>query len=101
MRYLEPARCRELIDDGTLPLTEPDRLLFSRAAEAAVRGYRDVISGSADPQPEAWVGLALALHQLPASPLAGVFAARLPVLFEIHRSLGAGYDPLDLAGWLG
>jgi HEXXH motif-containing protein len=101
MRYLEPARYRELLDGGTLPLTEPDRLLLGRAAEAAARGYRDLISQSADPQPEAWVGLALALHQLPASPLADAFADRLPVLFEIHSCLDAGCDPLDLAGWLG
>jgi HEXXH motif-containing protein len=101
MRYLEPARYRELLGDGSLPLTEPDRLLLSRAAEAAVRGYRDLISGSADPQPEAWIGLGLALHQLPGSPLADAFTDRLPVLFEVHGCLGAGCDPLDLAGWLG
>jgi len=101
MRYLEPARYRELLDGGTLPLTEPDRLLLSQATEVAVRGYRDLISESPDPQPEAWVGLALALHQLPASPLADAFAARLPVLFEVHGCLGAGCDPLDLAGWFG
>lgn len=101
MRYLEPARYRELLDGGTLPLAEPDRLLLDRAAEAAVRGYRDLISGSADPQPEAWAGLALALHQLPASPLADAFTARLPVLFDVHSRLDAGCDPLDLAGWLG
>jgi HEXXH motif-containing protein len=100
MRYLEPARYRELLEDETLPLTEPDRLLLSRAAEAAVRGYRDLISGSADPQPEAWVGLALALHQLPAAPLADAFTARLPVLFDVHGCLDAGSDPLDLAEWL-
>ncbi len=101
MRYLEPARYRELLDGGTLPLTEPDRLLLSRATDDAVRGYRDLIAQSADPQPEAWVGLALALHQFPASPLADAFAAHLPVLFEVHGGLGAGYDPLDLAGWFG
>jgi HEXXH motif-containing protein len=101
MRYLEPVRYRELLAGGTLPLTEPDLLLLSRAAEAAVRGYRDLISQSADPQPEAWVGLALALHQLPVSPQTGAFAAHLPVLLEIHGCLGAGCDPLDLAGWLG
>lgn len=101
MRYLEPARYRELLDGGTLPLTEPDRLLLSRTAEAAVRGYRDLISESADPQPEAWVGLALALHQLPASPFADALAARLPVLFEVHGGLGTRCDPLDLAGWFG
>jgi HEXXH motif-containing protein len=99
MRYLEPARYRELLDGQTLSLTEADRLLLSRSAEAAVRGYRDLISESADPQPEAWVGLALALHQLPAPPLAAAFAAHLPVLFEVHACLGAGYDPLDLASW--
>jgi HEXXH motif-containing protein len=101
MRYLEPARYRELLADGTLPLTEPDRLLLSRATGDAVRGYRDLITQSADPQPEAWVGLALVLHQFPASPLADVLAARLPVLFEVHSCLGAGCDPLDLAGWFG
>jgi HEXXH motif-containing protein len=101
MRYLEPARYRELLDGQTLPLTEADRLLLSRATEDAVRGYRDLISGSTDPQPEAWVGLALALHQLPASPLADAFADRLPVLFEVRGCLGAGCDPLDLAGWFG
>ena len=40
-----------------------------------MRGYRDLITGSADPQPDAWIGLALALHQLPASPLQNAFAA--------------------------
>jgi HEXXH motif-containing protein len=101
MRYLDPARYRELFDGGTLSLAEPDQLLLSRAAETAVRGYRDLISQSADPQPEAWVGLALALYQLPASSLADAFASRLPVLFEVHGCLGAGCDPLDLAGWFG
>jgi hypothetical protein len=99
MRYLEPARYRELLDGQTLSLTEADRLMLSRATEAAVRGYRDLISESADPQPEAWVGLALALNQFPASPLADAFADRLPVLFEVHSCLGAECDPLDLAGW--
>jgi HEXXH motif-containing protein len=101
MRYLEPARYRELLDGEALLLTEPDRLLLSQAAEAAVRGYQELISGSADPQPEAWVGLALALHQFPSSPLADAFAAHLPVLFEVYCCLGAGCDPLDLASWLG
>jgi hypothetical protein len=101
MKYLDPGRYRELLGDGTTPLTQPDRLLLSRATEAAVQGYRGLISETADPQPEAWVGLALALHQLPASPLANAFATRLPVLFEVHGRLGAGCDPLELAGWSG
>jgi HEXXH motif-containing protein len=101
MRYLEPARYRELLDEESLALAEPDRLLLKGATEAAVHGYQYLISESADPQPEAWVGLTLALHQLPASPLAEVLAAHLPVLFEVHSLLGAGADPLDLAGWFG
>jgi len=101
MSYLEPARYRELCAEGVLPLSEADRLLLGRDAEAAVLGYRDLITGSADPQPDAWVGLALALRRLPASALQDVFAAHLPVLFDVHSRLGAGYDPLDLAGWFG
>jgi HEXXH motif-containing protein len=101
MSYLEPARYRELCAEGVLPLSGADRLLLGRDAEAAVQGYRALITGSADPQPDAWVGLALALHRLPASALQDAFAAQLPVLFDVHCLLGAGYDPLDLAGWFG
>ncbi len=101
MSYLEPARYRELCAEGVLPLSGPDRLLFGPDAEATVRGYRDLITSSADPQPDAWVGLALALHRLPASALQNGFAAHLPVLFDVHSCLGAGHDPLDLAGWFG
>jgi HEXXH motif-containing protein len=100
MRYLEPGRYRELLSDRPLALVEPDRLLLSGASEAAVRGYRDLISESADPEPEAWIGLALALGRRPVSPLAGILVAHLPVLFEVHRCLGAGSDPLELAAWL-
>jgi hypothetical protein len=60
-----------------------------------------LITGSADPQPDAWVGLAVALHRLPASALQDAFTARLPVLFDLYSRLGAGHDPLDLAGWFG
>ena len=101
MSYLEPARYRELCADAGLPLTEADRLLLGRDAEAAVRGYRYLIAGSADPQPDAWVGLALALHRLPPSALRNTLAAHIPVLIDIHSRLGTGYDPLDLAGWFG
>jgi HEXXH motif-containing protein len=101
MSYLEPARYRELCAEGVLPLSGPDRLLLGRDPEAAVRGYRDLIAGSADPQPDAWVGLGLALHQLPASPLRSAFATQLPVIFDVHTCLGAGCDPLDLTSWFG
>ncbi len=101
MSYLEPARYRELCAGGVVPLSKPDRLLLDRATEAAVAGYLDLITDSADPQPDAWIGLALALHQLPSSPLRHAFAAHLPVLLDVHSCLGTGCDPLDLAGWFG
>ena len=47
------------------------------------------------------VGLALALHRLPASTLRDAFTAHLPVLFDLYSRLGAGHDPLDVAGWFG
>ena len=101
MRYLAPGRYRELHSDGIIPLSEPDRLLLGKAAEPAVQAYRDLIASSADPQPDAWVGLALALHQLPPSPLQTAFASHLPVMFEVHSCLGARTDPLELASWFG
>jgi len=100
MRYLAPARYRELCADGMLTLSEADRLLVNGSAAAAVRAYRDEITASADPRPDAWIGLALALDQLPSWPLREVFATDLALMFEVHGCLGARSDPLDLAGWL-
>jgi hypothetical protein len=100
MRYLAPARYRELCADGVLTLSEADALLVNGSAAAAVRAYCDQITGSADPRPDAWIGLALALDQLPSSPLREVFATDLALMFEVHGCLGARSDPLDLAGWL-
>jgi HEXXH motif-containing protein len=99
MRYLAPARFRELCADGTLALGEADRLLVSRSADAAVQAYRARITASADPQPDAWIGLALALHQLPPSPLQTVLATRLALVLEVHACLGDRSDPLDLVSW--
>ena len=99
MRYLAPARYRELCADGTLALSEADRLLVGGQAQAAVRAYRDEITASADPRPDAWIGLALALDLLPSSPLQRVFAAELALMFEVHGCLGDRADPLDLASW--
>lgn len=65
----------------------------------AVQAYRDRIAGSADPQPDAWIGLALALHQLPPSRLQTVFATKLPLMFDTHTRLRGRVDPLDLASW--
>jgi HEXXH motif-containing protein len=99
MRCLEPARYRDLCADGVLPLTEADRLLVGKRTAEAVRAYRDQITASADPQPDAWIGLALALHQLPPSPSQRAFSDHLPLLFDVHGQLGGRADPLDLANW--
>ncbi len=99
LRYLEPARYRALRADGVLPLSEADRLLLERSSEAAVQAYRTRIADSADPQPDAWIGLALALHQLPPSPPRAALATRLAQVAEVHARLADRTDPLDLASW--
>jgi HEXXH motif-containing protein len=98
-RCLVPARYRQLCADEALPLSKADRLLVGRNAASAVQTYRDEIVGSADPLPNAWIGLALALHQLPSSPLKMAFATYLPLMFDVHARLGGRTDPLDLAAW--
>ena len=82
-----------------LTLSEADRLLVGGSADAAVQAYRARITASADPQPDAWIGLALALHQLPPSPLQTVLATRLALVLEVHTCLGDRSDPLDLVSW--
>ena len=99
LRYLAPARYRELCADGTLALSEADRLLVNQSASAAVQAYREQVIASAEPQPDAWIGLALALHRLPPSPVQAVLDTRLPLVLEVHGCLGGRIDPLDLASW--
>jgi hypothetical protein len=99
MRYLAPARYRELLADEDLPLGEPDRLLLAARSAEAVQAYRELIAVSGGPQPDAWVGLALAIRQLPPGPAQAAFVTRLPLLFDVHARLGGQADPVDLAGW--
>ena len=99
LRYLEPGRYRALCADGVLPISEADRLLLERDSEAAVQAYRAWIADSADPQPDAWIGLALALHQLPPSPPQAALATRLVQVAEVQARLGVRADPLDLVAW--
>ena len=99
LRYLDPPRYRELCADGVLPVSEPDRLLLDRRSEDAVSAYRTRIADSDDPQPEAWIGLALALRQLSPSPLQAALATRLVLMFETYTRLAGRPDPLDLASW--
>jgi HEXXH motif-containing protein len=99
MRYLAPARYRELCADGVLPLGHADRLLLAGNTDAAVQAYRDLIAGSAQPEPDAWIGLGLALHRRPASQHRAAFATRMALMYDMHARLGQQIDPLDLAGW--
>ena len=103
MRFLEPRRYRELSDAGMPGLSEADRFLASGQASMAVQAYRDEISAASEPLPDAWVGLALAVHLLAQTPLLSAFATRLPLMFDVHACLlaqGVRSDPLELAAWL-
>jgi HEXXH motif-containing protein len=99
LRYLDPPRYRELCADGVLPVSEPDRLLLDRRSEDAVNAYRTRIADSDDPQPDAWIGLALALRQLAPSPVQAALATRLVLMFEVYTRLAGRQDPLVLASW--
>jgi len=99
LRYLDPSRYRTLCADGVLPLSAADRLLLADRSEDAVEAYRAQIADSAGPQFDAWIGLALALHQRPPSPLHEVMATRLALIAEVHARLAGPVDPLDLARW--
>jgi HEXXH motif-containing protein len=103
MRFLEPRRYRELSDAGMPGLSEADCFLARGQASLAVQAYRDEISAASEPLPDAWVGLALAVHLLAPTPLLSTFAGRLPLMFDVHGCLlaqGVQSDPLELAAWL-
>ena len=100
MRYLEPRRYGQSPVVDAPELSAADRLLICDRANEAVREYRNEIA--ADSQPESWIGLALAIHRLPATPLNEIFTNHLPLLFEMHACLagqGTSSDPLELAAW--
>jgi hypothetical protein len=102
MRYQEPGQYQRLCASGLPGLTTADRLLACGDANAALAAYRTAIA--ADPQPDVWIGLALTIHRLPDMPSQPVFAAHLPLLFEMHTCLSdqsIHTDPLELAAWFG
>jgi HEXXH motif-containing protein len=102
MRYLDPPRYRELCAAGVPGLSEADVLLVNGKASQAVQAYRDEIVAAADGQPDAWSGLALAVHRMAPTPLRHAFATQLPLMFDVHaclRGQGVWSDPLDLAAW--
>jgi HEXXH motif-containing protein len=100
MRFQQPKRFRQLPATELPDLGAADVLLFQGDANAAVAAYRAGLA--AEPDAAAWLGLALAIHRLPAMPSRPVFATRLPLLFETHACLaeyGISVDPLELAAW--
>ena len=100
MRFQEPQRYRRLSTAEISVLGPADALLFGGDASAAVAAYRERLA--AEPDPAAWIGLAMAINRLPAMALRPVFAAQLPLLFEMHKGLaehGVHVDPLDVAAW--
>jgi HEXXH motif-containing protein len=104
MRFLEPRRYSELSDAGMPGLSAADRLLLSGQSSMAVRAYLDQISVAREPLPEAWTGLAHAIHLLGQTPLLSAFDTCLPLMFDVHACLaarGVRSDPLELAAWLG
>jgi hypothetical protein len=101
MRYQEPGQYQRLCASGLPELSTADRFLVCGDANAAVAAYRAAIA--ADPQPDAWIGLALTIHRLADMPSQPVFATHLPLLFEMHACLtdqGIHSDPLELAAWI-
>jgi HEXXH motif-containing protein len=101
MRYQEPQSYRLLSATDISDLDAADALLIGGNASAAVAAYRTALF--AEPDPAGWIGLALAIHRLPATSSRPVFASQLALLFEMQACLvgqGIHADPLDLAAWL-
>jgi len=100
MRFQDPGRYQRLSAADVPELAPADALLVCGDAKAAVAAYRAALLDK--PDPAAWIGLALALHRLPATPTRPVFAAHLPLLYEVHACMARGgshADPLELAAW--
>ncbi len=100
MRFQEPARYRQVSATAIAELGAADSLLVGGKPTAAVAAYSEQLSTG--PDPAAWIGLALAVHRLPAISSRQVFATQLPLLFELHACLadqGIRADPLELAAW--
>jgi HEXXH motif-containing protein len=96
MRFQEPRRYRRLSATDIPELGAADALLVRGDTDAAVAAYRAGLA--AEPDPAAWIGLALAIHRLPVMSSRPVLAVHLPLLFEMHACLascGSHADPLE------
>lgn len=100
MRFQQPTRFSQMAAADIPDLGAADALFLQGDTNAAVAAYRAGLA--AEPDSAAWLGLALAIHRLPAMSSRPVFATRLPLLFETHACLaeqGIAADPLELAAW--
>lgn len=100
MRYEEPQRYALWSTTGIPELGAADALLVRGDTDAAVAAYRARLA--AEPDPAAWIGLALAVNRFPSALSWSALAIQLPLLFEIHACLarrGIHADALELAAW--
>ena len=101
MRFQNPKRYWRLAAEDAPGLGVADALLVGGDSEVAVKAYCEALAD--EPDPAAWIGLALAVHRLPTPPRS-VFSTHLPLLYEMHAYLagrGIQADPLQLAAWFG
>jgi len=100
LRFEKPQLYRQLSGTDEAGFGAADDQLARGNASAAVAAYRAALR--AGPDPAAWIGLALAVHRLPAQTAQSVLANGLPLLFEMHAHLaeqGIHADPFDLTAW--
>jgi HEXXH motif-containing protein len=103
MRRSGPGRLGELCAPHQHQLSRADELLLDGGNSEAAEAYRHDIMAEAGSSPQSWVGLAVAASRTGAPELRAAFAARLPLMYELHQYLaaqGTARDPLDLAAWL-
>ena len=104
LNYLSPARHRAVRSSGSVDLSVADDDLIGGRTTQARDAYRARITSSVDPQPDAWIGLALALNRLGPSSLWAAPATDLALMIDVHAHLvqsspGEQVDPLKLASW--
>ena len=100
MRFQEPRRYEQLSATDLPELGAADALLLRGDADTAIAAYCGALANQADPA--AWIGLTLAVHRLPSSPLRPVLAATCRAYSKCtpaSPASGIHADPLELAGW--
>ncbi len=108
-RYQDPPLVQRLLAEpcqnppGPLPADGADLALLRGDYPAAEAGYVDRLRSGDDPQ--AWVGLAIALRRCGSGAGALLIAERPEVVAAVHARVrardGSGPDPRSLAAWLG